>query len=130
MTFSGWFQILFYAVLIFALTKPLGIYMFRVFEGNEQPLPRFFSPIERLLYRLCGIDQREQQSWKEYAVAMLIFSGVTALVTYGIARLQHLLPLNPQKFAAVPADLVRLSCGVEAPEDLVEDLRAAIAAAA
>jgi len=105
MTFSGWFQILFYAVLIFALTKPLGIYMFRVFEGNEQPLPRFFSPIERLLYRLCGIDQREQQSWKEYAVAMLIFSGVTALVTYGIERLQHLLPLNPQKFAAVPADL-------------------------
>jgi K+-transporting ATPase ATPase A chain len=105
MTVNGWIQILLYAAIIFAITKPLGSYMFRVFEGDRQPLPRFFGPIERFLCRLCGVDPREQQNWKEYTVGMLIFSGMTLLVTYGIERLQHVLPLNPQNLGPVPADL-------------------------
>jgi K+-transporting ATPase ATPase A chain len=105
MTANGWFQILIFVVVILALTKPLGIFMSRVFEGERQPLPRVFGPIERWLYWLCGIDPKERQDWKDYTFALLIFSAVTLLVTYGIERLQHLLPLNPQNFGPVPADL-------------------------
>src|SRR5437773_10215334 len=91
--------------MIFAITKPIGIYMFHIFEGDRQPLPRFFGPIERLIYRLCGVDPKEQQDWKEYALAMLLFSAITLLVTYAIERLQQILPLNPQNLGPVPADL-------------------------
>jgi K+-transporting ATPase ATPase A chain len=105
MTLNGWLQILIFSVVILALTKPLGIYMFRVFEGDRQPLPRFFGPLERWLYRLCGVGPKEQQGWKEYTIAMLLFSAITLVVTYAIQRLQHVLPLNPQKFPPVPADL-------------------------
>src|SRR6476620_7460653 len=105
MTVNGWIQILVYAIVICAVTKPLGAYMFRVFDGERQPLPRFFASIERLLYRLCGVDPKEQQDWKQYTLAMLVFSAITLLVTYGIERLQHILPLNPQNFGPVPADL-------------------------
>jgi potassium-transporting ATPase potassium-binding subunit len=105
MTVNGWLQILLYSALILAVTKPMGNFMFRVFEGDRQPLPRVFGPIERFLYRLCGVDPSEQQTWKEYTIGMLIFSGITLVVTYGIERLQHFLPLNPQNFAPVPADL-------------------------
>jgi len=105
MTVNGWVQILLFAAIIFALTKPLGSYMFRVFEGDRQPLPRLFGAIEGLLYKLCGVDPRQQQDWKQYTVAMLVFSAITLLVTYGIERLQHILPLNPQNFGPVPADL-------------------------
>jgi len=105
MTLNGWVQILLFALIIFALVKPLGIYMFRVFEGERQPLPRFFGPIERWIYNLCGVDPRERQDWKQYTIALLVFSAITLLVTYGIERLQHILPLNPQNFPPVPADL-------------------------
>jgi K+-transporting ATPase ATPase A chain len=105
MSTIGWLQILLYSVVILALTKPLGIYMFRVFEGDQQPLPRFFGPIERVLYRLCGVDPKKQQTWTEYTLALLLFSGITMLVTYAIERLQHVLPLNPQNLGPVPADL-------------------------
>lgn len=102
MSANGWFQILLYSLVILAITKPLGIYMFRVFEGEQQPLPRFFGPIERGLYRLCGIDPKEQQKWTDYTIALLLFSGITLLVTYAIERLQHVLPLNPRQFGPVP----------------------------
>ena len=105
MTTIGWIQILLFSIVIFAVTKPIGIYMFRIFEGDRQPLPRLFGPIERLIYRLCGVDPKEQQDWKQYALAMLLFSGITLLVTYAIERLQHVLPLNPAKLGPVPADL-------------------------
>ena len=105
MTTIGWIQILLFAIVIFAVTKPIGIYMFRIFEGERQPLPRFFGPIERLVYRLCGVDPKEQQDWKQYALAMLLFSGVTLLVTYAIERLQQVLPLNPQNLGPVSPDL-------------------------
>jgi len=105
MTANGWIQILLFALVIFAITKPMGNYLFRVFEGDRQPLPRFFGPIERFLCRLCGVDPREQQTWKEYTIGMLVFSAITLVVTYGIERLQHVLPLNPQNLGPVPADL-------------------------
>jgi potassium-transporting ATPase potassium-binding subunit len=105
MTSIGWIQILLYAVVIFAVTKPIGVYMFRIFEGDRQPLPRFFGPIERLIYKLCGVDPKEQQDWKQYSLAMLLFSAITLVVTYAIERLQHVLPLNPQNLGPVAADL-------------------------
>ena len=105
MTTIGWMQILLFSIVVFALTKPIGIYMFRIFEGDRQPLPGLFGPIERLVYHLCGIDSKEEQDWKQYSLAMLLFSALTMLVTYAIERLQHVLPLNPQNLGPVPADL-------------------------
>jgi K+-transporting ATPase ATPase A chain len=105
MTLIGWFQILLFSAVILALTKPIGVWMFRIFEGDRQPLPRFFGPIERFLYRLCGVNPKEQQDWKQYALALLLFSVIPLLVTYAIERLQHRLPLNPQNFPPVSPDL-------------------------
>ncbi len=105
MTPSGWIQIGLFALVIVAITKPLGLYMFRVFEGERQPLPRVLGPVERLLLRLCGVDARKEHGWKGYAAAMLLFSLFGVLVTYAIERLQHVLPFNPQKLGPVPADL-------------------------
>ena len=105
MSANGWLQILLYSAVILALTKPLGAYMFKVFEGEQQPLPRVFGPLERACYRLCGVDPKREQTWQEYTLALLLFSALGVLVTYAIERLQGVLPLNPQGFAAVPADL-------------------------
>jgi potassium-transporting ATPase potassium-binding subunit len=105
MTSIGWLQILIYATTIFIFVKPLGNYMFRVFEGEGQPMPRFFGPMDRLIYKLCGIDPKQQQDWKQYALALLVFSCITLLVTYALQRLQHILPLNPQTLGPVSPDL-------------------------
>jgi len=105
MTFNGWLQIGLYALVVLAITKPLGLHMYRVFEGERQPLPRVLGAFERLLYRLCGVDPRKEQGWKGYAASMLVFSALGVLVTYALERLQHLLPLNPQKLGAVAPDL-------------------------
>ncbi len=96
MTLNGWLQIALFSAVIFAVTKPLGVYMYRVFEGSQQPLAWLFGPFERLLYRLSGVDPKREQSWKQYAFALLAFSMFGMLVTYGILRLQSHLPLNPQ----------------------------------
>jgi potassium-transporting ATPase potassium-binding subunit len=101
MTANGWLQIGLYALVILALTKPIGLYLHRVYEGERQPLPRVLGPVERLLYRLCGVDPRREHGWKQYAAAMLLFSLATMLVTYGIERLQHVLPWNPQHLGPV-----------------------------
>jgi len=105
MSANGWLQILIYSLVILTVTKPLGIYMFRVFEGDQQPLRRFFGPIERGLYRLCGVNPKEQQTWTQYTLALLFFSAITLMVTYAIERLQHVLPLNPRQLSPVPSDL-------------------------
>jgi len=105
MTANGWIQIVLFFLVILAITKPLGLYMYRVFEGERQPLPRLLGPLERGLYRLCGVDPRKEQDWKHYSVAMLVFSFFGVVVTYGLQRLQHLLFLNPQKMGAVAPDL-------------------------
>ena len=105
MTTVGWLQILVFFAVILALTKPIGIWMFRIFEGERQPGRRFLGPIERFLYRLCGIDPKVEQDWKQYTLALLLFSIIPLLVTYAIERLQFYLPLNPQGFAGVGPDL-------------------------
>ena len=105
MTLVGWIQILVFAAVILAVTRPLGAYLYRVYEGERQPLPRLLGPVERGLYRLCGVDPRREQTWVEYAFALLAFSALSLLATYAIERFQHVLPLNPQKLPAVPADL-------------------------
>src|ERR1700758_731031 len=101
MTTIGWLQVVVFFAAILAVTKPLGVYMFRVFEGERQPLPRVFGPVERLLYRLSGVDPKQEQTWKGYAFALLAFSAFSMIVTYLIQRLQHVLPLNPQHFGPV-----------------------------
>jgi K+-transporting ATPase ATPase A chain len=101
MTAIGWAQIALFSAAVLALTRPLGAYMFRVFEGEKQPLPRVLGPAEHFLYRLCGVDPKRQQAWPLYAFSLLAFSFFGMLVTYAIQRLQHLLPLNPQHLGAV-----------------------------
>jgi potassium-transporting ATPase potassium-binding subunit len=105
MTIQGWLQILIYGLAILALTKPLGVYLFRVLEGPHRPLPRVFGPLERWSFRLCGLDPGQEQTWKEYALGLLLFSLAGVLVSYAILRLQHFLPLNPQGLGPVDPDL-------------------------
>src|ERR1051325_836787 len=101
MTTIGWLQIVVFFAAIVAVTKPIGVYMFRVFEGERQPLPRVLGRFERLLFRLSGVDPIREQTWKEYTFALLLFSAVSLLVTYLLLRLQGHLPGNPQRFAGV-----------------------------
>jgi potassium-transporting ATPase potassium-binding subunit len=105
MTANGWFQIFFFFALVLVCARPLGLYMARVFERERTFADRVFRPIERLIYRLTGIDEAHEMRWTEYAAVMLLFSLVTLLATYAVERLQHLLPLNPQHLAAVAPDL-------------------------
>ena len=102
MTANGWLQIVLFFLVILAITRPLGIYLHRVFEGPARPLPRIFGPVERLLLRLCGVGPDETQPWKAYAGYLLGFSALGVLVTYAIQRLQHLLPWNPQNLGPPP----------------------------
>jgi len=104
-TINGWLQILVYCLVILALTKPLGVYMYRVFASPDRPLPRVFGPLERWSFRLCGVDAAQEQTWKEYTVALLLFSLVGMVVTYLILRFQNLLPFNPQALGALSPDL-------------------------
>ena len=105
MTANGWFQIFVFFALVLVCAKPMGVYMARVFERERTVADIVFRPLERLIYKLTGIDETHEMRWTEYSVAMLLFSLVTLLVTYAVERLQHILPLNPQHLAAVPADL-------------------------
>jgi K+-transporting ATPase ATPase A chain len=98
MTTNGWLQIAFYSVLLLALTKPLGVYMLRVYDGSM----RWLGPVERAIYRVCGIDPAEDQHWTRYAGGVLLFSAVSMLVSYVAFRLQARLPLNPAGLPAVP----------------------------
>jgi len=101
MTANGWFQIGFYLLVIFLLTKPIGIFIARVFNGEKTFLDPVLSPVERLVYRLTGVDEQREMRWTEYTMAMLLFSGVSMTLLYLIERTQKWLPLNPQKFANV-----------------------------
>ena len=101
MTLNGWLQILVFLALIFAVTKPLGVFMTRVFAREKTFLDPVLRPIERLLYRVTGVDETHEMRWTEYAITMLLFSAVSMLVLYLIQRIQGVLPFNPQHFAAV-----------------------------
>jgi K+-transporting ATPase ATPase A chain len=105
MTANGWLQIGIFLALVLAVTRPLGIFMTCVFNREHTFMDRALRPVERLLYRLTGVDERHEMRWTEYAVAMLLFSAVSMLVLYVQQRVQGFLPLNPQKLAAVPPDL-------------------------
>src|SRR5712671_6673649 len=101
MTANGWFQIALYLLVIFLVTKPLGVFMTRVFSREKTFLDPMLRPIEKLVYRLTGVDEKREMRWTEYAVAMLLFSGVSMTVLYLIERTQKWLPFNPQKFPNV-----------------------------
>jgi K+-transporting ATPase ATPase A chain len=106
MTANGWLQIAVFLALIFAVTKPLGVFMMRVFNRERTFLDPVLRPIERLLYRVTGVDENHEMRWTEYAASMLLFSLVSMVVLYLMQRLQGYLPFNPQKFGAVsPAPL-------------------------
>ena len=101
MTPAAWGQLALFSGLVLLTTRPVGAYMHRVFEGEHRPLPRVLGPLERLLFRLSGVDPSVEQTWIGYTGSLLAFSLFSLVVTYAILRLQHLLPLNPQRFGAV-----------------------------
>jgi potassium-transporting ATPase potassium-binding subunit len=105
MTLIGLTQVLLYFVVLLGLSKPLGWYMARVYEGSPCGLERIFSPMERLIYRLCKINPAEDMTWKTYAVGMLLFNAAGMFVLYALQRVQGLLPLNPAGLAMVGPDL-------------------------
>jgi K+-transporting ATPase ATPase A chain len=97
MTLNGWLQILFYSACVLLVAKPLGIYLVRVYDGTYT----WLGPVERAIYRVCGVDPSDDQHWTRYAGGLLLFSAASMLLTYLVLRLQHVLPLNPQHFPAV-----------------------------
>ncbi len=104
MTGNAFLQVGIYVVVLLALAKPLGAFMARVYDGGKTWLDPVLRPVERLVYRFCGVDPNEGMPWKTYAVAMLLFNVLGMLAVYGLQRLQGILPLNPQGFPAVTAD--------------------------
>src|ERR1035438_10767799 len=110
MTTNGWIQIGVFLALILAITKPLGVFMAKVFRRERTLFDPVARPIERLLYRVTGVDEEHEMRWTEYAFSMLLFSGATMLLLYLLERAQHVLPwLNPQKFGAVPRSVEHTS---------------------
>src|ERR1035441_8913636 len=106
MTINGWIQIVVFLAVLLAITKPLGVFMAKVFRRERTFLDPVVRPIERLIYRVTGVDEEHEMRWTEYAFSMLLFSGATMLLLYLLERAQHVLPwLNPQKFGAVPPAL-------------------------
>ena len=105
MTLNGWLQILFYFLVVLLVTKPMGVFMAKVFNRERTFLDPVMRPLERLLYKLTFVDENREMRWTEYSIAMLLFSGAGMLALYLLERTQQWLPLNPQKLAAVPQDL-------------------------
>ncbi len=105
MTANGWFQILLFLLVIFLITKPLGVFMSRVFNGEKTFLDPVLRPIEKLIYRLVRVGETREMRWTEYTVAMLLFSGASMTLLYLIERTQKWLPFNPQKLPNVEPGL-------------------------
>ncbi|HET7106260.1 MAG TPA: potassium-transporting ATPase subunit KdpA [Candidatus Acidoferrum sp.] len=105
MTGNGWFQIFLFFSVVLLLTRPLGKFLFRVYERKPTFLDPLLRPIERLIYRVCGVDETKEMDWKGYGISMLLFSGVSLFLLYLIERTQQWLPLNPQKLANLAPDL-------------------------
>jgi len=105
MTLNGWIQILIYCGILLLLVKPLGGYMYRVFNGERTFLSPVLVPIERVLYRVAGTNEREEQHWSTYAAALLLFNLAGFLVLYVLPRVQGLLPYNPAGMPAITPDL-------------------------
>jgi potassium-transporting ATPase potassium-binding subunit len=105
MTITGWLQIVLFGVIVILITRPFGGYMTRVFAGERTFLSPVLRPVERAVYWCCGVDEKEEQHWLTYAVAMLLFSVVGFLTLYALQRLQWYLPFNPQEQAGVEQSL-------------------------
>src|SRR6516162_6888365 len=103
MTGQGWFQISLFFVTVLVLTKPIGVFLWRVFERKSTWLDLVLRPSERLIYRVSGINEEKEMRWTEYGAAMLVFSGISLLLLYFIERIQSLswLQWNAQKLANV-----------------------------
>ena len=105
MTLNGWIQIFLYFAILTALTRPLGGFMFRVFEGERTWLRRVFGPVERGIYKLAGVNEKFEQHWTGYTVAMLVFNLLGFIAVFKILMLQGALPLNPQHLPGLSAHL-------------------------
>jgi len=106
MDMYGWLQLAAFVGLLLLLTKPMGLYLFRVLDGEGRTfLDPVLKPVELLFYRIFRVDRKQEQDWKQYTVSMLMFSLIGMLFTYVILRIQHLLPLNPQGFGPLSPDL-------------------------
>ncbi|MEE4451054.1 potassium-transporting ATPase subunit KdpA [Novosphingobium resinovorum] len=105
MTLQGWLLIAAFTGVLLALAKPMGLWLFALYEGRRTPLHRALGPVERGFYKLSGIDPDEDQSWRRYAVHMLVFNGTLLLLTYVLLRAQALLPLNPLGYGAISEHL-------------------------
>ena len=105
MSANAWLQLAIFLGILLALVKPLGWYMARVYQGQPCGLDRLLDGLERGIYRLAGVAPQSEMTWKTYAAALLLLNGTGLLFLYGLQRVQGYLPLNPQGFGAVPADL-------------------------
>ncbi|MEG3179756.1 potassium-transporting ATPase subunit KdpA [Sphingomonas sp. LT1P40] len=105
MTVQGWILILAFVGILLALTKPLGLWLFALYEGRRTPLHIVLAPVERGFYRLAGIDPTVEQSWRRYAVHMIVFNVMLLFFTYAVLRLQGVLPLNPLGYSGVSEHL-------------------------
>jgi len=105
MTINGWVQILIFFALLTVLTRPLGAYMYRVFEGQSTWLGRVLGPLERGFYKLAGVDAKAEQHWTSYALAMLVFNLVCFVTLFFLQLWQNHLPLNPQGMSGLTPDL-------------------------
>ncbi len=105
MTFQGWFLILGFVAILLVLTKPVGMWLFALYEGRRTPLHAVLGPVETGFYRLAGIDPSQEQGWRRYAVHMLAFNAALMAFTYAVLRLQGVLPGNPQGLAGLSPHL-------------------------
>ncbi len=104
MNLYSWLQLILYFVVLLALAKPLGLYMAKVYRGEHTFLDRVLGPVERLVYRLSGVQPEDDMNWKTYAIAVMLFNVMGLLAVYALQRLQAFLPLNPQGLSAVTPD--------------------------
>ena len=101
MTFQGWLLIALFTLAVIAITKPMGVWLFALYEGRRTPLHAVLAPVERGFYALSGVNPHEEMSWRRYAVHVLVFSFVGTLLSYALLRLQAMLPMNPNGFPAL-----------------------------
>ncbi len=105
MTANAWVQVVVYFGVLVALAVPLGRYLARVYEGTATVAQRLLGPLERLLYRVAGVDPAEEMRWPRYTAAVMLFNLAGLLVVYALQRLQGVLPVNPAGLGAVPPEV-------------------------
>jgi potassium-transporting ATPase potassium-binding subunit len=105
MVFRDYLQLFLFTIILVLSAKPLGIYMDKVFDGTKTFLSPILAPLEKLLYKIIGVDPDEDQTWTKYAIHLLIFSAVSLVFTYALLRLQQSLPLNPASQGVIPPHL-------------------------